>query len=334
MITRRACIGSLVAVSAGSAAVGLDGQKPHAVADGLRFPEGPVALANGTVLVSEIAAGQISSIAPGGRRQVIARTGGGPNGLAAGPGGMLFSCNNGGFAWSERDGRLMPAGRSSDNAGGRIDRIDPVHGRVEMLYGSAKGLKLSAPNDLVFDGQGGFYFTDHGHVTDQAQEHGSVWYARADGREIRQILGRLSAPNGIALSPDGRTLYVALTLERQVLAFTILAPGRVTPTDAFAAPIAADLPGRRYIDSMKVEADGSLCMAMLVEGGVRTFVPFGQEIGFVPVPDFIVTNLCFGGSDMRDAWICAGTTGRLFRVRWPGPGLRLAHQSAEAPPLG
>ena len=119
-------------------------------------------LPDGSVLVVEIAAGQITRIGPDGRKTVVARPGGGPNGAAFGPDGHLYVCNNGGFAWKEVDGGLRPAGQPADYSGGRIERVNIETGKVEVLYTHCGGNPLKGPNDIVFDAGGGFYFTDHG----------------------------------------------------------------------------------------------------------------------------------------------------------------------------
>jgi gluconolactonase len=80
------------------------------LATGLRFPEGPVALADGSIALVEIARGTVSRVTPDGDVAVIADLGGGPNGLALGPDGALYVCNNGGFEWHEEPGMLRPIG--------------------------------------------------------------------------------------------------------------------------------------------------------------------------------------------------------------------------------
>ncbi|MDX1581426.1 MAG: SMP-30/gluconolactonase/LRE family protein, partial [Alphaproteobacteria bacterium] len=131
------------------------------VADGLRFPEGPVPLNDGSVLVVEIERGTLTRIDPDGLVEVIANLGGGPNGAAIGPDGSCYVCNNGGFEWHEtEDGLLLPGDQPADYDGGSIQKVDLVTGAVTTLYTEIDGARLRGPNDLVFDGQGGFWFTD------------------------------------------------------------------------------------------------------------------------------------------------------------------------------
>ena len=132
------------------------------IAENLAFPEGPVWLPDGSLIIVELAAGTVSRISPQGKKHVIATPGGSPNGAALGPDGYLYVCNSGGFIWERRDGLLWPIGTPEDYSGGRIERIHPDTGKAEVLYNTCQGHPLSGPNDLVFDSHGGFYFTDHG----------------------------------------------------------------------------------------------------------------------------------------------------------------------------
>ena len=132
------------------------------IASGLKFPEGPVAMDDGSVIVVEIAAGRVTRVRPDGSTQTIATPGGGPNGLAIGPDFRLYCCNNGGnFEYSEVNGLSIPGHTPANHQGGRIERIDIATGKVEVLYDSCDGARLQAPNDIVFDSAGGFWFTDY-----------------------------------------------------------------------------------------------------------------------------------------------------------------------------
>ena len=123
-------------------------------ATGLGFPEGPVALTDGSVLVVEIAAGRLTRVLPNGELQVIAEVGGGPNGAAMGPDGHCYLCNNGGFSWRTDNGFTRPTGEAADYKGGCIQRVNLATGDVQTLYTHCDGIPLHGPNDIVFDGQG------------------------------------------------------------------------------------------------------------------------------------------------------------------------------------
>jgi gluconolactonase len=103
----------------------------------LEFPEGPVALADGSVLLVEIGAGTLARIFPDGTKTVVAKPGGGPNGAAIGPDGKCYVCNNGGFDWLVDGTHRRPIGPAKDYIGGRIERVDLDTGVVECLYRAA-----------------------------------------------------------------------------------------------------------------------------------------------------------------------------------------------------
>lgn len=299
-------------------------------ADGLRFPEAPVVMPDGSVFVTEIASGCITRCWPGGRKQVIATPGGGPNGLALGPDGKLYCCNNGGFNWNETGGYLAPHGIADDYSGGRIERIDIESGAVELLYKSGDhGVVLRGPNDIVFDGHGGFWFTDHGKVDYAARSHDivGIFYARTDGSFIEEVIFPSNNPNGIGLSPDGKTLYAAETYTCRLMAFNIISPGKV---DGTAGPGGPGIPvyrpgGYKFFDSLAIEAGGNICVATIGECGISVISPGGDLIEFVPTDDIFTTNIAFGGNDMCDAYITLSGTGRLVKTRWNRPGLQLQH---------
>ena len=152
------------------------------VASDLGFPEGPVAMRDGSVVVVEIARGTIARVGTDGSREVVAEPGGGPNGAAIGPDGKLYVCNNGkAFDYVDMQGLNFPVQPPSNHEGGRIERVDLDSGEVEVLFDECDGRPLIAPNDLVFDAHGGFYFTDPGKTRHRDWDRGSVCYAKADG---------------------------------------------------------------------------------------------------------------------------------------------------------
>ncbi|MES3013200.1 MAG: SMP-30/gluconolactonase/LRE family protein [Pseudomonadota bacterium] len=304
------------------------------MATGLQFPEGPIAMRDGSVILVEIARGTLSRVLPDGRVHVVAELGGGPNGAAIGPDGAVYVCNNGGFRWhTEIDGTHRPIGQADDYSGGRIERVDLNTGQFERLYDSVEGLGLRGPNDIVFDAHGGFYFTDLGKVRDTELDRGGVFYGQPDGSQANVIARPVMTPNGIALSPDGRTLYYAETEGARVWSFDITAPGQVRK-DTWPSPQGAKMlcasPGDHWqrFDSMAVDANGHLCVATLMHGGITVVSPDGQTSRHVPLPDRFVTNLCFGGKDMRTAYVTLSGSGRLIAIDdWPVAGLKLNHEA-------
>jgi gluconolactonase len=296
------------------------------LAQGLEFPEGPVALADGSVMLVEIAAGTLTRIAPDGAKTVVARPGGGPNGAAIGPDGKCYVCNNGGFEWHVEGGRKRPFLQARDYAGGRIERVDVDTGAVECLYRAAGETPLKGPNDLVFDRQGGFYFSDLGKVRAREMDRGAVYYARADGAAITEVAFPMMTPNGVGLSPDEKTLYVAETEPARLWAFDIVEPG-VVRKDPWPSPhggrLVAGVGGYQRFDSLALDAEGRICVATLINGGITVISPDGRHVEHHPMPDPMTTNICFGGPDMRTAFITLSWTGRLVAVDWPVAGLRL-----------
>ena len=121
------------------------------VASGLQFPEGPVAMPDGSILLVEIKRRTVTRVTPGGKPEVVAQLDGGPNGLAVGPDGALYICNNGGcFEWHEVMGLTLPGPFDAAlYSGGRVERLDLDTGEVTTLYTECDGRPLRAPNDLV-----------------------------------------------------------------------------------------------------------------------------------------------------------------------------------------
>ena len=296
------------------------------LAEGLEFPEGPVALGDGSVVVVEIAAGRLTRVMPGGAKTVAALPGGGPNGAAIGPDGKCYVCNNGGFEWFVEGRHRRPFLQARDYAGGRIERVDLATGAVECLYRGAGEVSLKGPNDLVFDRHGGFYFSDLGKVRAREMDRGAVYYAKADGSAITEVAFPMVTPNGVGLSPDGTTLYVAETEAARLWAFDIVEPG-VVRKEPWPSPhggrLVAGVGGYQRFDSLALDAEGRICVATLINGGITVISPDGRHVEHHPMPDPMTTNICFGGSDMRTAFITLSWAGRLVAVDWPVPGLRL-----------
>lgn len=299
------------------------------VTNSLLFPEGPVVMPDGSVMVVEIKGQRLIRVQMDGSRQVVAELGGGPNGAALGPDGKIYVCNNGGFNWvSHDDGYMRPHGRWDAYKSAGIQRVDPATGAVDMLYSECDGKAITGPNDIVFDGKGGFYFTDHGKSYDRLMDRGALFYAAEDGSFIREIAFPLITPNGVGLSPDGNTLYVTETETGRLWSYPVLAPGELRkepwPSPAGGRFLAGPQGYQRF-DSMALEDNGNICVASLVHGGVSVFTPGGELIEFWEAPEPYCTNIAFGGPDMRKAYITLSGYGRLIEVDWPRAGLRLIY---------
>ena len=298
------------------------------VSTGLRIPEGPVAMPDGSVILVEIEAGRITRVKRDGSRETVAEPGGGPNGLAIGPDGKLYCCNNGGFHYIEHNGLLIPHGQPEDYSGGRIERIDIATGAVEILYKDGDfGCVLRGPNDIVFDTHGGFWFTDHGKNRPRERDITGVFYAKADGSYLEEVIFPSENPNGVGLSPDGNTLYAAETYTCRLMAFRITAPGKIDATAGLGGPgIPLYRPaGYKFFDSLGVEECGNICVATIGESGISVVSPAGDLVEFVATPDPFTTNICWGGADLRTSYITLSGTGQLVTMPWPRPGLKLIY---------
>lgn len=292
--------------------------------DDLEFPEGPVAMPDGSIVLVEIKGERLTRVAANGAREVILDLPGGPNGAALGPDGKIYICNNGGFVWRTVMGQTISGHAAKDYKGGSIQRVDLETRTVETLFTHVGYKRLKGPNDLVFDRAGGFWFTDHGKDYDEVRDHGGLYYVAPGAREIAEAVFPMQAPNGVGLSPEEKTVYVAETFTSRLWAFDLEGPGRLAPS-AFPIPgrVVANLPGLQLLDSLAVEADGSICVATLLNGGVTRFLADGSATEHVALPDLFPTNLCFAGADMQDAYVTLSGTGRLGKMRWPRPGLAL-----------
>lgn len=292
------------------------------VAEGLHYPDGPIVLPDGALLIAETARGAISRVWNG-KSEIIADLGGGPVGTALGKDGALYVCNNSGSEWEERHGRKVPVGVSQEYAGGRIERVDLATGKSEILFDQCGDHALRAPKDIVFDRRGGFWFTDSGRTYARLRDHGGVYYANGD--KVTEAIYPLLTPCGIGLTGEEDRLYVSDTLPGRLWAFDLAAPGEARPTPAgaeFPGRLICTLPGYQTLDSLALDSQGRICVATGGHGGITMFTPEGVHTHF-PFPDLQVSNICFGGADMRDAYITLASVGKIVKARWPVSGMKL-----------
>jgi gluconolactonase len=294
------------------------------VTEGLLFPEGPIAMNDGSVILTEVQAGRLTRVTPDGKREVFAETGGGPNGAAVGPDNAIYVTNNGGsIEWRQYEGLTIPGPAPASYIGGYIQRIDLKSSKVSTIYDECEGRKFAGLNDLVFDKTGGIWFTDHGATLPEYHKHGALYYARPDGSKVVRHHDHMTSPNGVGLSPDESVVYMADTILGRLWAFDLTGPGEMRPPVGFApGRVIKNLEGFQLLDSLAVEAGGKVCVATIINGGVTVFDPDGSIEHFA-FPDILTTNICFGGGDMCDAWVTCASTGKLYKCRWPRPGLKL-----------
>jgi gluconolactonase len=301
------------------------------VTDGLSFPEGPVFTSRNSVLITEVASGALTEVdLATGLHRLVADCGAGPNGAAIGPNGIIYVCNNGGIEWTPREGVLNPGLPAEDYHNGSIQTVDPETGAVTTLYDSCDGRALLAPNDLVFDAHGGFWFTDTGHTRERDMDLGGLFYALADGSSIREMARPIIQPNGVGLAPDGKKIYVAETGPGRLWQWDVTAPGVIDTSGKGpgGSTLLWGFDGRQGLDSLAIDAEGNVCVATLVTGAISVISPAGELLAqhILPGGDPFVTNICFGGDSGRDVFVTSGGKGILYRARWHCAGATLEYE--------
>ena len=282
------------------------------VAEGLGFPEGPIACSDGSVLVTELRSGTIARVSPDGTivRHPCAA---GPNGMAIGSDGKAYVMSDGGLPFTDHeDGQMSISGLADPFIGGVIERLDPDSGEIAQIYDTVDGHHLGVLNDCVFDADG------MGHVVDTV--FGKLYYFDPAGGMIRTAVSGLATPNGFGFSPDGRTAYVSETMTGNLYRMEAKGAGEFGEKELLYS-----ISGQGAFDGLTIDSQGNICVAQLGASGVLIVSPEGEKLGFVTVPDNdgCVTRMCFGGADLRDAYICSAGRGRLYKMRWPHPGLKL-----------
>ena len=295
------------------------------LAEGLAFPESPITCDDGSVLLSEMAAGRITRVHPNGSAESVAQTGGGPNGIARLPDGRLVVCQNGGSRFGvgpwpyDFDGCAMlfrPIGPADNPMTPQLQLVD-TDGHVTMLAtefttGSGQKQPLIRPSDICIDAHGGFYITDGGTVQGRTRSVTGLLYGTPDG-ELREVVYPLEMPNGVALSTGGTKVYVAETRTRRIWEFEIDEPGTVRRGRGFATVPSGGPLNIGGADGLCVDARGRVLVATLGAGGVTVFSPDGEFLGRIPADDPMTTNAALS-ADGETLYMTLGSSGRLMIV--------------------
>jgi dipeptidyl aminopeptidase/acylaminoacyl peptidase len=287
------------------------GAKVEKVAGDCKFTEGPAADAAGNVFFSDEPNNRIMVIRPGGKVEVWTNQSQATNGMRFDAKGRLHTC--------------------CSEAGARaVVRFDDA-GKTTIIADRFEGKRFNAPNDLVFDRHGRLYFTDpcYGRKPKDGIDKFAVYRIDADKGElipnqVTRVIDDLAMPNGIAISPDNKTLYVADSFPggggpHQLVAYDLAEDGSCK-----RRAVLHDFGKRRGIDGMVVDTEGNIWATAETgdKTGVYIFSPKGKQLGFVPTPE-TATNCVFGDADRKTLYITAGRS--VYRVRtdaagWPEYG--------------
>ena len=283
------------------------------------FLEGPAVDATGNVFFSDIAGNRILKMDPKGAVTTFRADSGRTNGNCFDAQGRLISCEGG----EQGPGRR------------RVVRTDMKTGEVTVLTDKYDGKRYNSPNDCCVDGKGRIWFTDPRYGADRSDlemDVEAVYRIDGEGKAARVLTQKeINRPNGIAVSPDDKTLYVIdshpkVGGNRKVWAFDLAADGSLSKQR-----VVYDFGKGRGGDGMRVDMKGNLWVAaginkprgnagesLDVPAGVYVISPEGKLLGRIPVPEDLVTNLAFGGPERKTLYVTAGKTLYQFPVNVSG----------------
>lgn len=272
-----------------SAQLAIDGPAVEQVATGYRFTEGPAEAPDGTIYFTDTPNNQIHRFDPAtGESAVFREDAGRANGLMFDAQGRLVACEG-----------AAPGGRR------RVSRTEP-DGTLTTLADTWENKPLNSPNDLDIDAGGGIYFTDprYGNRDDMQLDVEAVYYLAADGT-LTRVIDDLVRPNGLILSPDEKTLYVADNGARKLVAYDVSTPGKPENPRPFS-PMGPGHGGG--CDGMSIDAQGRVYATG--DEGVYIFNPDGTQAALVPTPERPAN--CTLARDGKTLYITARTS--LYRV--------------------
>lgn len=260
------------------------------VAEGLKFTEGPLWRADGTLVFVDLSGDAVYQVdlkdglrtrKPGEGVKALREKAGGPAGSAV-----------------DAQGRLLHA-----QFNGTVVRVDAT-GAVEVIADQLGGKKLNQPNDLVVRSDGSIFFTDFGKGGTEDRIKTSGIYRIDPAGALHQLTTEVVSPNGLAFSPDERVLYVALYTASQIRAYDVAQDGSLSNARVFAEVRDPAIRGRSTPDGVKVDASGNVWTTGA--GGIWVFSPKGERIARLEVPGG-ASNLCFGGADGKTLFITSRT---------------------------
>jgi gluconolactonase len=291
------CISSAVVCSGQELAVDGLGTFSAAkkLAGDLQFTEGPTWSPNERLLFSDIPANRIMLWKRGDKAEVFLEPSHKANGLMFDSAGTLIAC--------QMEGALVA--------------IETDSKAIHILADKYEGKPLNAPNDLIIDMQGGVYFTDphYGAPMPLPQGKMAVYYRSAEGT-LTRLVDDLKAPNGIALSPDEMTLYVVPSEQKEVMQYTISAPGVIDKGKVITTLQQPKGTSNSGGDGMTVDEQGNLYATSQL--GVQIISPQGKVLGIIALPE-VPANVTFGGKERRTLFITARTS--LYQVDAPVSGI-------------
>lgn len=269
--------------------------EPERIATGFQFTEGPVWHPDGYLLFSDIPANRIVKWTADGNVETFRAPSGHSNGLTYDRQGRFIACEHGNR---------------------RVSRTEP-DGAITVLAERYQGKRLNSPNDVVVKSDGSIYFTDppYGVSAEQRELNFQGVYRIAPDGTLMLLVDDFDRPNGLAFSPDEKTLYIDDSARRHVRAFDVQADGTLA-NGRVLVDMAIDAEG--VPDGMKVDVAGVLYVTGA--GGTWVVSPKGEHLGTIVTPE-LPANCAFGDSDRKTLYITARTS--VYRVRLKTEGVKV-----------